>query len=172
MNVQVVSSDPLSHPTPLLVLPLFKGVEEPEGVFSSADDLVGGALGRALRAGDFTGKAEETLLLYPTEGSGIGRILVIGLGEEESLDAETLRRVAGRSVRVVEGLKVSALSVWLDSTWSTGPALSAQAATEGCVLAAWRFLELKSKDDPEEVGPEVARSIAGFFAEVFEFAGE
>jgi leucyl aminopeptidase len=155
MNVKVIASDPLSHPTPLLVLPVPKGATEPEGVFSGVDELVGGALRRALTEGDFTGKAEETLLLYPAKESGPGRILVIGLGEEESLDAEVLRGAAGRSVRVAEGLKVSALAVWLDAAWGMGSFVSAQAVTEGCVLAGWRFLELKSEEDPEKVGPEV-----------------
>ena len=81
MNVKVIASDPLSHPTPLLVLPVPKGATEPEGVFSGVDELVGGALRKALTEGDFTGKAEETLLLYPAKESGPGRILVIGLGE-------------------------------------------------------------------------------------------
>ena len=156
MNVQVVSSDPLSHPAPLLVLPVFEGIKEPEGVLSAVDGLVGGALKRALAAGDFTGKAEGTLLLYPPAKSSPGRILIIGMGKEESLDAETVRRIAGRSVRVAEGMKLSALAVWLGGGWGTGPALAAQAITEGTVLASWRFLELKSKDEEEDLGPEIA----------------
>lgn len=155
MNVQVLSSEPLSHPTSLLVLPVFEGVGEPDGILSDVDGLVGGALGRALAEGDFTGKAESTLLLYPSEGSAPGRILLVGLGKEESLDAEKVRRMAGRSVRVAEGLKVSALAIRLDGAWGTGPALSAQAATEGTVLAAWRFLELKNEDAEDDLGPEV-----------------
>ena len=155
MNVHVVTSDPLSHPTPLLVLPVFEGIEAPDGVLSQVDGLVGGALARAISEGDFSGKAEGTLLLYMPVGSPQGRILVIGMGKEEAFDAEVARRVAGRSVRVAEGLKLSSLAIRLDRAWGTGPTLAAQALTEGTVLAAWRFLELKSKDVEEDLASEV-----------------
>jgi leucyl aminopeptidase len=155
MNVQVVKSDPLVHPAPLLVLPVFKGTEEMQGVLSAVDELVGGALGRAVSAGDFTRKAESTLLLYPPLGSSPERILVIGLGDEDGFSAETLRRVAGRSVRVAEGLRLSRIAIRLDAVWGMSAAPAAQAATEGSVLAAWRFTELKSGEDDEEMGPEV-----------------
>jgi leucyl aminopeptidase len=155
MNVHVLSPKPLSHPTSLLVLPVLEGVSEPVGILSEVDGMVGGALGRALAEGDFSGKAESTLLLYPPSDSAQGRILVIGLGKGESLDAEKVRRVAGRSVRVAEGLKASALAIRMDDAWGMEPALAAQALVEGTVLAAWRFLELKNKDAEDDLGTEV-----------------
>ena len=150
MNVQVVSSDPLSHPIPLLVLPMFKDSGPLKGPLSTVDELVGGALSRALEAGDFSGKAEETLLFYPPTGSPAGRILLMGMGDSDSLDLETLRKVAGRAVRVAEERKVSGLSFWLAPAMELGPASVAQALTEGCVLAAWRFTELKSEKEKED----------------------
>ena len=155
MNVQIVKSDILTHPTPLLVLPLFKGTEEMQGVLSAVDELVEGALRRAVSAGDFSGKAESTLLLYPPGGSSPERILILGLGNEDDFNAETLRRVAGRSVRVAEGLRVSNIAIRMDAAWDLGMAPAAQAATEGSVLAAWRFSELKRGEDDGELGPEV-----------------
>ena len=154
MNVQVVHSDPLSFSSPLLVLPVFKGAGSIQGTLSAVDELVGGAVGRALDAGEFSGKAEETLLLYSPAGSPVARILLIGLGDADSLDPETLRKAAGRAVRVAEERKVSGLSVWLAPTTELGTALAAQALTEGCVLAAWRFTELKGEED-EDAGPNV-----------------
>ena len=155
MNIQIVKSDILTHPTPLLVLPLFKGTEEMQGVFSAVDELVEGALRRAVSAGDFSGKAESTLLLYPPVGSSPERILILGLGDEDDFNAETLRRIAGRSVRVAEGLRVSSIAIRMDAAWDLGMAPAAQAATEGSVLAAWRFSELKRGEDDGELGPEV-----------------
>ena len=114
MRAQIVSADPLAHPTPLLVLPLFKGEEGLIGIFSRVDEMVAGALGRAISAGDFRGKTEETLLLYPPSESPQERILVIGLGERDAFGAEILRRVSGRGVRVAQN---AARSTIASRTW-------------------------------------------------------
>lgn len=150
MNVQTTVAPPLKHATPLLVLPLFEEREESSGLFSEVDELLGGVFSRALESGDFSGKQEKTLLLYPPEGSAPQRILLVGLGKAEDLDAETVRRAAGRGVRVAEGMKLSELTFWLDSSWAGELEPMAQAAVEGAVLAAWRFRELKSQEKDEE----------------------
>jgi leucyl aminopeptidase len=155
MNVELISRNPLAASTPLLALPLPEGVKTLEGVPAAADALVGGSLGRALAREDFRGKKEETLLLFPPLAGGPDRLLVVGLGKAEDLDAETLRRVLGRAVRVAEGLRLTELSAWLDPSWPLRTALAAQVATEGAVLAAWRFLELKTGEEPEGTPPQV-----------------
>jgi len=156
MNVQIASSDLLAHSTPLLALPLFQGTEELDGIHARVDELLGGALGRVLKAGDFSGKTENTVLFHSPAGAPSERILLIGLGEMDAFTPETLRRVAGRCVRVAEGLKLSAISIRLEPDWGLEATLAAQAAVEGAGLAAWRFSELKSGKDEEETGPEVS----------------
>jgi leucyl aminopeptidase len=156
MNVDLISAEPLGHSSPLLLLPAFQGAEASEGVLSAADALTGGALARALERGDFAGKKKETLLLHAPDGKGPQRILLVGLGREGELEPEDLRRALGRGVREAESLKLSELSVWLDPTLPLTPALSAQAMTEGAVLAAWRFRELKTRqEEGNEDGSEV-----------------
>lgn len=146
MHIRLSTLDPVLTDLPLLVLFLPEGIREPEGVAAAADTRLGGALRRALDRGDFRGKKEETLLLFPPAESegGPGRFLFVGVGRAEELDAETLRRAMGRAVRVAEGLRLGALAVSWDPFWSVAPALSAQALVEGAVLAAWDFRELKS----------------------------
>ncbi len=157
MNAELILQDPLTVPSPLLVLLLPQGGDVARGVLASADALVGGDLKRALERGDVKGKKEETLLLFPRRDTGPQRILMVGSGEPGDLDAEILRRVMGRAVRVAEGLKLKEISVWLDPSWPPGEALAAQAMTEGAVLAAWRFRELKTRDDDDDLGPEVSK---------------
>jgi leucyl aminopeptidase len=150
MNVELILRDPLTVPSPLLVLPMPEGTETLKGALASADALTGGDLGRALERKDITGKKEETFLLFPPEGSGPKRILVVGTGKPDELDAEVLRRVFGRAVRVAEGMRLEALAVWMDPGFPLSQAIYAQAATEGVVLAAWRFKELKTQKDPDD----------------------
>ncbi len=147
MNVDLIFRDPLTTATPLLVLPLVEGTEVLDGVLAAADLLVGGALRKALERGDLKGKREETLLLFPEGKRAPQRLLAVGLGKKEELDAEALRRVAGRAVRVAEGLNLKEISFWLDPSWPLEVALATQAATEGGVLAAWCFRELKTRED-------------------------
>jgi len=150
MNVELVLRDPLTVPSPLLVLPLLQGTETLTGVLASANALTGGDLEGALERKDITGKTEETFLLFPPKGSGPERILLVGTGKRDELNAETLRKVFGRAVRVAEGMRLGALSVWVDLSFSLPEAIYAQAATEGVVLAAWRYNELKTQKDPDD----------------------
>jgi len=159
MNVELLLRDPLTVPSPLLALLLPQGGDVTKGVLASADALVDGHLKRAVERGDLTGKKEETLLLFPRGGSGPARILVVGAGAPEELDAEALRRAMGRAVRVAEGLKLQEVSAWMDPSWPMGDALVAQSMTEGAVLAAWRFRELKTRDEEDGPGPEVTNLI-------------
>jgi leucyl aminopeptidase len=155
MNVELHTTDPLTLATPLLVLPLPKGTKTPEGVLAEVDERLEGVLAQALQDGDVTGKAEETLLLYPRQETGPRRFLVVGMGSAEEADAEVLRRMAGRTVRVAEELGVTSVAFWLDTSIPLDPASAAQAVTEGGVLAAWRFRELKTEKDPDRRDTEV-----------------
>jgi leucyl aminopeptidase len=168
MNVELILQDPLSVPSPLLVLLFPQGGDAAGGVLASADALVGGELKRALERGDLKGKKEETLLLFPRRGhrpghlaeaTGPERVLMVGAGAPGELDAETLRRLMGRAVRVAEGLRLKEISAWLDPSWPPGEALAAQAMTEGAVLAAWRFQELKTTRDDDGPSPELSRLV-------------
>jgi leucyl aminopeptidase len=155
MNVELVTKDPLNVPSPLLVLLLSEGVTSLGGTPASVDEWLDGALGRALERGDFRGKAEETLLLFADKDGGPERVLAVGVGKSEELEAEGVRRALGRAVRVAEGSRLSSLSTWLDFSLPMSPAVLVQAATEGAVLAAWRFMELKAPKNPDEPDPQV-----------------
>jgi leucyl aminopeptidase len=128
-------------------------------MLASADAYVGGDLQRALDRKDVTGKKEETFLMFPTETGGPERILVVGAGKPEEMDLQSLRMVVGRAVRVAESMKLKALSVWVDPAFPLSEADFAQGATEGAVLAAWRFTELKSRQDEDDGDADVENLI-------------
>jgi leucyl aminopeptidase len=76
---------------------------------------------------------------------------LLGLGKTDSVDAELIRRMAGRAVRAAEGLRLEAVAICLDGLGHVSPDVAAQAAAEGAGLAAWRFMELKGDDADEPV---------------------
>ena len=85
--------------TPLLVLHIFERDKAPVGFVAKVDQLYGGAISRVLQSGDFTGRKEDTLLLYPPSAVGIERVLLVGVGKREEHTVERLRRAIGVAVR-------------------------------------------------------------------------
>ncbi len=141
MNIRYVSSTKAAdHDTPLLVVPVHKldaeiSVAIPTGLTADLSD--------AYREDDVKDRAGETVLVYPREGTGSRRVLLLGAGEQEAFDAEAIRCFAGHAVRAAESIGVQTVTVYLGSIWSVGAERAAQAAAEGGALAAWRFTEMK-----------------------------
>ena len=86
----VVSAPPAGYETPLLALALARGSLPPS--LTALDQAVGGAINRVLAAGDFSGKRDEVVVLYP---SGLAaRVLLVGLGKPDDIDRTAIRRAA------------------------------------------------------------------------------
>ena len=152
MTVRFVATDPVRHETPLLAVAAFQG-EGLAGVSKALDPLLGGALARAVETGDLGGRGDQSVLVYNGAASGPRRVLVLGVGERDAYDAETVRRFAGRAVRAAEARAVDTLTLVLSGGADLDDEALAQAAAEGAALAAWEFRELKteagkSKDEP------------------------
>jgi len=162
MQVRLLDSDPLTHPTPLLAVPVFEGTSEPEGLLSRLDQATNGGVSRALAATDMRGRPKDEILLYGSD-SGPRRVVLLGAGKSDELDAEGVRRLAGRAVRAAEDLRLESISLWLGGAEAVEGSLLAQAAAEGASLAAWRFTELKGP--PPEGDPPVSVSSVDLFAD-------
>ncbi len=155
MNVRLVTDELLAHDTPLLVLPVFEGATELAPLQEAVDARAGGALARARHAGDFRGKAGDSLLVYLSgAGGGPERGLFLGAGSPQKLDAEAVRALAGRAVRAAEKLRIRRLTLRVEpGSGSTSSEFLAQAAAEASVLAAWEFRELKTREEEGEETP-------------------
>ncbi len=138
------------HTTPLLAIPLFRDDALPGRRHPALDRLTGGLLERALESRDFEGREEQELLLYVRGGEGLEagpqRLLLLGAGKRDDAEADLMRRLAGRTVRRAESLRITGVSLALPQDLPDGlaPKAAVQAAAEGLVLAAWNFRELHS----------------------------
>jgi leucyl aminopeptidase len=94
LQIQVVSATPEAHSAPLLILVVPQG-SRPESI-ASLDTRIGGVITRCYKAGDFTGKKDETAMFYPDEGGGASRILLVGIGKPASARS-AVRRLTGSS---------------------------------------------------------------------------
>ena len=114
---------------------------------------------------DFNGSFRSTRLCDPTGGTA-KRVLLVGLGNTKSVDAEALRRGAAIAVKQAEKLGIAtphahvseAVEKAVGGAFAVGCALG-----EGLVMGAYKFTELKStKYTPNVKGVNCAGEGAKF----------
>ena len=129
----------------LLVLGLCEGATPTEGPIGAIDKALGGALSELIRAGDMTGKAEQTALLYTRGAIPAKRVLIVGLGEPSRLTADVVRRAAATAAKAARQLRLARYhSTLYGLGGALGPAEVAQALTEGTILGNYSFTQHKS----------------------------
>lgn len=91
-------------------------------------------------SGDMLGKKGEMFVLYPSKDEAKAtRILLAGLGPNDKLTLEQVRRAAGRIVKKAEALKSKSLALYLPHVTGRTGAEVAAAVTEGFVLGSYKF---------------------------------
>jgi leucyl aminopeptidase len=101
-ETSVVAAVPAGYETPLLALALPRGPLPPS--LAGVDKQTGGAIGRVLVAGDFTGKKDETAVIYPSGPAA--RVLLVGLGKPDEIDRTAIRRAAAGAAKRARSLGV------------------------------------------------------------------
>ncbi len=129
--------------TPLLALIVAQG----------SSPSLDATLERAVASGDYTGKKDETLLVYG--GGKAQRVLLVGVGKAADITRSAVRRaaaIAARRARSI-GTKTFAIGIAKEARGGLGAAELAQVAIEGVAQGSWQFLELKKQ--PEDPKPEL-----------------
>jgi leucyl aminopeptidase len=148
LRVTVTSAAPDAK-TPLLALPVFQRASTLSGLPGEINSRMGGALSDAIERGDFRGRKDETLVLFPRKNEiGASRVLLVGLGKPEDYTVERLRRAVGNAIRTAERIGITSVSFSLEHTGTSsermGGSLAARAAAEAGVMATWDFKEMKT----------------------------
>jgi leucyl aminopeptidase len=137
----VVQAKPVGYESPLLA------VAVPRGDLSSSvadlDGAAGGVIERLIASGDFTGKKDETAILYPSGTAS--RVLLVGLGKLEEIDRGGLRRAAAVAAKRARSLGVPRAAFYLppESRGKVDPGEAAQAIAEGLAQGVWQYNEMK-----------------------------
>lgn len=71
------------------------------GAAQKLDAATRGLVARLLKSGDLDGKAGSTLMLHEVAGIGATRVLLVGLGRQDALDAKTFTDAARSAWRAV-----------------------------------------------------------------------
>ncbi len=140
----------------LLAVGVHKDAAIPEGLGAAAEP--------ALSGGDFSGKAEQTALLYPGDALAASRLLLIGLGERPSFTTEKLRRTAATVAKRARSLGTNEAAFLLPNPEGAGVEGSARAAAEGAALGLYRFTRYKTggRTEPAEANAQDERELQGF----------
>jgi leucyl aminopeptidase len=149
----VLRTAPAGHATPLLAVAVPRGGLPAS--LGALDSATGGAVGRLYQAGDFTGKKDESAVIYPAGPAA--RVLLVGLGKPEEVNRGALRRAAALAAKRARTLGVPTAAFHLPPEARAGvdPAEAAQAVAEGLAQGAWHFGELKRP--PEDRKPPLER---------------
>jgi len=137
----VAQAPAADYETALLALAIPRGSLPPS--LGGLDLQTGGAIGRVLAAGDFTGKQDETAVIYPPGPAP--RVLLIGLGKPEDVDRSAIRRAAAVAAKRTRSLGVTRAAFHLsaEARGKVNPADAGQMIAEGLDQGAWRYDEMK-----------------------------
>ena len=134
---------------------LVVGVLEGKKLSPSAVELDrrgGGSLAAAIAASRFTGKKEETLTIAAPRGLAHERVILLGLGKAEDLDAQRLRRLGGAVVPALNATGTAAAAIAVDKLPGSrlDPGAAAANLAHGAMLRSYRFDKYRTKEKPEQ----------------------
>lgn len=149
MNIAVHSGQLGTIDADALVVNLFQGTTQPAGASGAIDQALNGAISRLIATGDFTGKPNQTAVLYPSPDQSVKatRVIVVGLGKRDDFTLDKARQASAAAARRARDLGVKRLATIVHGagTGSVDPRRAAQALAEGATLGLYRFDELKSR---------------------------
>jgi leucyl aminopeptidase len=132
-----VQAQPAGYETPLLALALPRG--KLPASLESVDKGTGGAISRVLSASDFSGKKDETAVIYPSGPAP--RVLLVGLGKPDEIDRTAIRRAAAVAAKKARSLGVPRAAFYLppEARGKVPPADVGLAIAEGLYLGACQY---------------------------------
>ncbi len=147
MDINITHGTTLEQATPCLLIGVVAN-QLATPLLKKIDKALDGALTRAVMAQEFSGSAQQTLLLHGNRQLVAERILLIGLGKERDITLETLRRGGATAVEQLRQRRLTDFT-WIptDSPLHNLPiGAMASAWVEGLLLADYRFERYLSAD--------------------------
>ncbi len=153
MRVTVAAGDIATTNAPAIVVNLFEGVTSPGGGTGAVDAALGGAISQLIAQGDIKGKEGEVTLLHSLGRVPAPRVVVLGLGKQESFSIHRVRDLSAKLCRSLRAAGVREAATIAHGAGIAGlePDACAQAIAEGAILGTYRFLRHKGRPDPDLV---------------------
>ena len=147
MNVSITIGNILECTTDAIVLNLFEGVTEPGGATGAGNRALDGLIADLIAGGDFSGKRNQTAVLYPRRGVAASRLILVGLGKREDFTPNQVRLASASATReaIKLGAKTLASIVHGGGIGGLDVSDAAQATVEGAILGNYKFTNYKTK---------------------------
>lgn len=116
------------------------------------DEQAGGALSRAINASKFEGKKDQTLVVLAPAGLELNRVVLLGLGKADGIDAGVAQSLGGTALAQVlnSGDTAAALAVdWVEGSTIDAVEFAANMAF-GVRLKSYRFDKYFTKEKKED----------------------
>jgi leucyl aminopeptidase len=118
---------------------------------AAIDKLLDGLVQERSQAGEFQGNLGELLTIHPMGRLAAQRVIVVGTGAQEKMDAQAIRRASATATRHAQNTGAKQVVLALD--WqiaSIDETLTAQAQVEGALLGAYRFRKYQKSDNNQK----------------------
>ena len=146
MNITVDIGDFRQVETDAVLIPILEDDLHNE-LLLAADTALDGRIQAFLNLGDFKAKPKTTSVLYTNGAIKTPRIILVGLGPFEKLDAEQVRQAAGHTITYARDMGLKSITVPIppetQDDW-------AQAAVEASILSLYQFKQHKTQSDENE----------------------
>ena len=139
MEIAVRPGDVLQEPADVAVLVTFEDMPLPDPVAA------------LLEPGDYRGRAKQTVLLYPRGTVGPRRLLLVGVGPRDAVNADSFRQASACAVQEARKLQMTDVSVGVFGSSPIAPELKAQAFAEGIELGAYRYWKYRTGLTTEQI---------------------
>jgi len=163
--MQITFSKAALPKTGAIVIPCMEGKFETK-TFKSVDKTTKGALARAVKAGDFSGKSGQVVTISGPAGYSNGHIVLVGAGKDTDFTVHKAEELGGRAFAKVIGLRERAVLFVMEHFESD--ALSADKIAAhiafGARLRSYRFDQYRTTQEKRE--KQIIAKIALYGADV------
>lgn len=147
MNFEIKSNDIVKQKTDCLVLSIWQGKTQSQQV-QDFDQLTNNTIANLIKAGDFSGKLGETLVLYNVANISAKKVLLVGFGERKSNPIENVDKIAKSIANLLTSLNSKQLVISLAHLNKTNSYGFVKRFVETMTYHSYRFDEFQSTKAP------------------------
>ena len=162
MKIELIHKSPAAFTTELLVVFAMNKADTKDSKATPviellhSDNAISAALAPALAGGEFTGGANELLLIHAPTGVSAKRLLVVGLAKS---NVHELRKAAGTAVRFAKPRKIREITFLAPASSWFDAMLTGRALAEGAIIG--NFDSDTYKSDRIDRSLETAKILSG-----------
>jgi leucyl aminopeptidase len=143
LKITLSAHDSLQQSADMAVIGVAEGMHK-KGAARALAKAVGSTAGKALKRGDFSGKAGQSVTVHTAGKVKPSIVLLVGLGPADQIGYAELRRLAARGARHANAARCSTMSVAVPEGIDSDDA--ERALAEGAVLGSYRFEQFKTDE--------------------------